>query len=67
MRKREEAELAAAREAKLDVGEIERLDEVQGSWAKGTEELGELKTRLGGTVAKMERAKKAVDFVEGKE
>lgn len=67
LKKHEEADMAAAKESKLDVGEIERLDEVQGTWQKGTEELDELKTRMGGTVAKMERAQKAVDFVEGKE
>lgn len=67
LKKQEEVDLAAARESKLDIGEIDRLDEVQGTWQKGTEELGELKARMGGTVAKMERAQKAVDFVERKE
>ena len=67
LRKQEEAELMAAREARLDVGEVERLDEVQGTWIRGTEELVDLKARMGGTVAKMERARKAVEFVEGRD
>lgn len=62
-----EMEAEAARQMKLDVGEIGRLGEVQGTWQRGTEELEELKDRVGGTVAKMERAKRAVDFVEGRE
>jgi len=67
LKKQAEADLATAKESKLDVGDIERLDEVQETWQKGMEELGELKARMGGTVAKMERAQRAVDFVEGKE
>lgn len=67
LRKQEEAELEAARRAKLEVGEMERLDEVRGTWEKGAEELGELKARMGGTMAKMERAQRAVEFVEGRE
>jgi hypothetical protein len=44
---------------------MERLGEVQGTWQRGTEELEELIARVGGTVARMERAKRAVEFVEG--
>ena len=44
---------------------MERLGEVQGTWQRGTEELEELKGKVGGTVARMERAKRAVEFVEG--
>lgn len=46
---------------------MERLGEVQGTWQRGTEELEELKGRVGGTVARMERAKRAVELVEGRE
>lgn len=61
------ADAEAARELKLDVGDMERLGEVQGTWQRGTEELEELKGRVGGTVARMERAKRAVELVEGRE
>lgn len=56
-----------AGETRLDVGEVERLEEVQGTWQSGTEALTALKSGLGGTVAKMERARQAADYVEGKE
>jgi kinetochor protein Mis14/NSL1 len=65
VKKQEEMDAEAARELKLDVGDVERLGEVQGTWQRGTEELEELKARVGGTVARMERAKRAVEFVEG--
>ncbi|KAK6439966.1 hypothetical protein LTR95_003811 [Oleoguttula sp. CCFEE 5521] len=65
------AELSAkalkdARERKLEVGEVERLEEVKGTWERGTEELGELRGRLGGTVEKMERAREVGEYVEGR-
>lgn len=65
-RVKEQAEMdaQAAKEVKLDLGEMERLGEMQGTWQRGTEELEELKGRVGGTVARMERAKRAVEFVE---
>ena len=65
MKKQEELDAEAARELKLDVGDMERLGEVQGTWQRGTEELEELKGKVGGTVARMEKAKRAVEFVEG--
>lgn len=67
LKKQEENDIATARDTKLDVGEVERLEEVQGTWQKGTEELEDLKSRLGSTVAKMERAQKAVEYVEEKQ
>lgn len=67
VKKQSELDAQAAKELKLDVGEMERLDEVQGTWQRGMEELEELKGRVGGTVARVERARRAVDFVEGKE
>lgn len=67
MKQQQEVDVEAARELKLDVGDVERLGEVQGTWQRGTEELEELKGRVGGTVARMERARKAVEFVEGRE
>lgn len=67
MRAQAEIDARAAEELKLDVGEVERLDEVRGTYQKGLEELEELKGRVGGTVARMERARRAVEFVEGRE
>ena len=65
VKKQEELDAEAARELKLDVGDLERMSEVQGTWQRGTEELEELKGKVGGTVARMERAKRVVEFVEG--
>lgn len=64
LQRREAEGLAAAREARLKVGNADRLKEVQETWERGTEELEEVRWRFGGTVAKMERAKSAVEFVE---
>ena len=46
----------------MEFGEVERLDEVQAAWQNGSENLTALKSGLGGTVAKMERAQQAVDL-----
>jgi hypothetical protein len=46
---------------------VERLGEIEGTWQRGTEELEDLKGKVGGTVARMERAKTAVEFVEGRD
>lgn len=67
VKQQEEVDAEAARELKLDVGDMERLGEVQGTWQRGTEELEELKGRVGGTVARMERARAAVEYVEGRD
>ena len=56
--------LDEARQTKIDIGKIERLDEVQTTWQYGSENLNALKSELGATVAKMERAQQAVEFVE---
>ena len=44
--------------------DMERLDEVQSSWQTGSESLNALKSGLGGTVAKMERAQQAADALQ---
>ena len=59
-----EQQLQNAKSATVDVGEVERMDEVQLTWQNGTERLNALKSGLGGTVAKMERAQAAVDYLE---
>jgi kinetochor protein Mis14/NSL1 len=53
---------------KLDVGKRERQEEVERTWGKGVEGLGRLKREMPGTTARMERAKRAADYVlaEGK-
>lgn len=62
----EDAKLNAARNTTIDVGETERLDEMQNTWSKGSDQLLALKSGLGSTVAKMEKAQKAVGVVEEK-
>jgi len=64
LQKAREALMEAAKQTKMDVVEVERLDEVQSTWQNGTESLTALKSGLGGTVAKMERAQQAVEFLE---
>jgi kinetochor protein Mis14/NSL1 len=54
---------------RMEIGEVERLDEVQSTWQTGSETLMTLKSGLGGTVAKMERAQhaqQAVGILDGK-
>ncbi|KAK0864245.1 hypothetical protein LTS02_006069 [Friedmanniomyces endolithicus] len=62
----EEMELEAARQTRIDLGHVERVDEMQVTWQKGSEELLALKSGLGSTVARLEKAQKAVEVVEGK-
>ena len=59
-------QLQDAQSTNMDVGEVERLDEVQATWQHGSEGLTNLKSGLGGTVAKMERAQQAVDSFDTK-
>ncbi|KAK4498429.1 hypothetical protein PRZ48_011087 [Zasmidium cellare] len=58
-----EAKLEAAKATKMDVGEVERVDEMQGTWQRGAEDLARLKEGLGETVGRMEKARRAVDVV----
>ncbi|KAK4548811.1 hypothetical protein LTR36_008584 [Oleoguttula mirabilis] len=66
LQKDEEEKLEAAKGTKVDIGEMERLDELQNTWSKGSDQLLALKSGLGGTVARMEKAQKAVAVVEEK-
>ena len=66
LQKFEEQTLVVAKNTDMDVGEVERLDEIQATWQNGSENLMSLKSGLGGTVAKMERAQQAVDLLEGR-
>lgn len=59
-----ESQLEEAKQASVDVGNVERMDEVQLTWRQGTNTLTTLKSGLGGTIAKMERAQQAVDYIE---
>ncbi|TKA65073.1 hypothetical protein B0A55_09743 [Friedmanniomyces simplex] len=63
LREVEERELQAARETKVDPGHVERVDEMQSTWQRGSDELLALKSGLGSTVARLEKAQKAVDVV----
>ena len=48
----------------LDMGTLERREDVERMWVKGTEGLVEL-GKVPGVLAKLERAGKAVEVVEG--
>jgi kinetochor protein Mis14/NSL1 len=56
----------AEEEGKVDLGDLERWDEVRDTWAKGTEELLALKGGLTETVARLERAKTVVGYMQGR-
>jgi kinetochor protein Mis14/NSL1 len=60
----EQAKLEAAKATSVDVGNFERVDEMQSTWQRGAEDLATLKSGLGGTVARMEKAQKAAEVVE---
>lgn len=47
----------------IDLVELKRWDDVQGTWEKGTEGLAKLKTDLTETVARLERAKGVVEYL----
>lgn len=66
LQKDEEGKLEAARSTNMNIGEIERLDEIQNTWQNGSENLVALKSGLGSTVAKMERARNANEAIEGR-
>ena len=66
MQRAEELKVDEAKNMKIDVGEMERRDEVQNSWQNGSDELVSLKSGLGGTVAKMERAQQANGVLDGR-
>lgn len=60
----QEAKVKAAGETTVDVGRVERVEEMQGTWQRGREELAGLKAGMVGTVERMERAQRAVEVVE---
>ncbi|KAI7336376.1 hypothetical protein KC315_g2797 [Hortaea werneckii] len=66
LQKDEQLKLDEARNTHMEIEEMERLDEMQNAWTKGTEQLQELRTGLGSTVARMEKAEKAVGVLEEK-
>ncbi|KAI9745969.1 MAG: hypothetical protein M1818_000650 [Claussenomyces sp. TS43310] len=62
---REAEERAAAKDAegvRFDLPALERHDEVEKSWARAVEGLASLEREMGGTAAKMERAKRAGEY-----
>lgn len=62
LQRKGERDLQEAQNTVIEVGTIERLDEVQATWQSGSENVIALKSGLGGTVAKMERAQQAMDL-----
>ena len=69
---RKEREMEAEREetkmdldvTELDMGALERREDVERTWARGTEGLVEL-GKVPSVLAKLERGGKAVEVVEG--
>lgn len=58
-----ERRVEEAKKAKVEVGNVERVDEMKGNWRRGQEGLEELKRGLGGSVAGLEKANQAVEVV----
>ena len=50
-------------DVRVDIGKQERQVEIESTWRKGIEGLGRLKREMPGTTARMERAKRAADYV----
>lgn len=64
LRLADEEKVAKAKDTVLNVGEVERLENVQGNWRQSAEELNALKSGMGSSLAKMERAQRAVEYVK---
>jgi len=60
----QQEEAGAANESPLDLGDMNRWDDVQASWGRGTEILAALKVNLTETVARLERAKAVAEHME---
>ncbi|KAL1310854.1 hypothetical protein AAFC00_001086 [Neodothiora populina] len=45
--------------------DLERVDEMRETWEKGTKTLGDVRQGVGASTAKFERARRAVDHLEG--
>lgn len=66
LRQAKDRQLEAARDTKIDRGHVERVGEMQLTWQNGSDELLALKSGLGSTVARLEKAQRAVEVVEEK-
>lgn len=55
----------AVRDVRTGAEELKRLDELRGTWASGTKTLAEVKERIGGTAARLEKAFRAAEYVDG--
>ena len=62
----EDVQMQAANSTKMEIPPMERVGETHRTWQKGTEDLSGLKTNLGGTVARLERAQKAMEVIDEK-
>jgi kinetochor protein Mis14/NSL1 len=51
------------RDVHLNVGKRERQEELERTWGKGVEGLGRLKREMPAMTARMERARRAADYV----
>ncbi|KAF2206376.1 hypothetical protein CERZMDRAFT_115745 [Cercospora zeae-maydis SCOH1-5] len=66
LEKERAARLKAAQETDVSVGEVKRVEEIQGTWQRGNEDLAKLKESMEGTVGRLEKAQKAVGVVQEK-
>ena len=58
--------MEAAGAADVSVSGVERREDTERTWTQGVESLQELKTGMGGTVARMEKATQAVEVLDGR-
>jgi len=61
----EEKTMREARESEIDVAGLERVAEMQETWERGLNSLVTSKAGIGGTVARLERAREAVGYLDG--
>jgi len=61
----EERTMREARESELDVAGLERIAEMQETWERGLGSLVTSKAGIGGTVARLERAREVVAYLDG--
>jgi len=60
--RREEVE--RAEDVRLEVRGLERQEEMRAAWERGTGDLVAVKEGIGGTVAKLEKARAAVEYLK---
>lgn len=62
-----EKRVSDAQQTKLDIADVDRIDDLRRDWQRSNVQLNTLTTGLTSTVEKMDRAKQSVAHVSGKD